>query len=287
MGLSALGTPHPHQLKAVSSSSEVQRLPQAARPRSRSSGRAWSTASCGVERAEGYLEGTPCVELRMCRHKSQQPHRGVVFLSFKMGLWSGQHGNLQFLSPVAILVGAAVSSQVEDEKALGNSSAHSKERGDEVRTPTFQSKATAPCTGPGLLEDVLLMQAQEEGREEEGNSRTYSMSQGKGVPTQLECFYQVLRKVQKLEVGRSRRFSTCLIWFPKPETGSCRGRREKTAESQDSWRKGWGPRCPGPPGLSSWMSGGHRASWDQGSRVRLVGSLADQQPGLGTSEPVF
>lgn len=26
------------------------------------------------------------------------------------------------------------------------------------------------------------------------------MSQGKGVPTQLQCFYQVLRKVQKLEV---------------------------------------------------------------------------------------
>lgn len=29
---------------------------------------------------------------------------------------------------------------------------------------------------------------------------TYSTSQGEGIPTQFQFFYQVLRKVQKLEV---------------------------------------------------------------------------------------
>lgn len=48
-----------------------------------------------------------------------------------------------------------------------------------------------------------------------------------------------------------------------------------------------GPQVPGAPLAQQLDEWGHRASWDQGSRARLVGSLADQQPGLGTSEPVF
>ena len=45
-----------------------------------------------------------------------------------------------------------------------------------------------------------------------------------------------------------------------------------------------GARAPLAQQLDEW---GHRPSWGQGSRARLVGSLADQQLGLGTSEPVF
>lgn len=45
-----------------------------------------------------------------------------------------------------------------------------------------------------------------------------------------------------------------------------------------------GTRAPLAQQLDEW---GHRPSWGQGSRARLVGSLADQQLGLGTSEPVF
>lgn len=77
-----------------------------------------------------------------------------------MGLWSGQHGNLQFLSPVAILVGAAVSSQVEDEKALGEFICKQQRRGMRFAPPLSSPKPLPLCTGPGPLEDVLLMQAQ-------------------------------------------------------------------------------------------------------------------------------
>lgn len=113
------------------------------------------------------------------------------------------------------------------------------------------------------------------------------MSQGKWLcPFQLECFYQAQKaSPETWRWGGHLRFSTCLIWFPARDRSQEEGKRQlnhRTVEGRDG-----GPRVQ-PLEPSSWtFRVVHRASWDQGSRARLVGSLADQQPGLGTSEPVF
>ena len=51
------------------------------------------------------------------------------------------------------------------------------------------------------------------------------MSQGKGVPTQLQYFYQVLRKVQKLEVWEVAEV------FHLPDSVSCQ-RQEAVGEGR-------------------------------------------------------
>lgn len=69
-------------------------------------------------------------------------------------------------SPVALLVGAAVSSQIEDEKALGEFICSQPRAGNELLAPTFQSKATASLHPHSHLSppaDVSLMQAQSDG----------------------------------------------------------------------------------------------------------------------------
>ena len=63
-------------LKAVSSSSEVQRSATGCPSRSRSSGRASVNSFLCGRKSRGYLGGHPgCGAGRMCRHKPQQPHR--------------------------------------------------------------------------------------------------------------------------------------------------------------------------------------------------------------------
>lgn len=59
----------------------------------------------------------------------------------------------------------------------------------------------------------------------EGTTGTYSMSQGKDVPTQLQYFYQVLRKVQKLEVWEVAEV------FHLPDSVSCQ-RQEAVGEGR-------------------------------------------------------
>lgn len=88
---------------------------------------------------------TPGVELGGCADTSRSNHtgRGGV-LELEDGPVVRSTREPSALSPVAILVGAAVSSQVEDEKALGEFICTQQRKGDEVCTPTFQSKATAP-----------------------------------------------------------------------------------------------------------------------------------------------
>lgn len=75
MGLSALGTPHPHHSRLRPPRPRSSALPLAARPGLGAVAGLLSTASCGAERAEVTQEGTPGVAGRMCRHKPQQPHR--------------------------------------------------------------------------------------------------------------------------------------------------------------------------------------------------------------------
>lgn len=73
------------------------------------------------------------------------------------------------------------------------------------------------------------------------------MSRGKGVPTQLQGFYQVLRKVQQLEVREDKEV------FHLPDLVSCQrqesvgeGRGAETELNQNSWRGQGGTRRPGP-----------------------------------------
>lgn len=76
MGLSALGTPHPHHSRLYLPRPRSSALPQAAHPGLGAVAGLLSTASCGAERAEVTQEGTLGVELGGCADTSRSNHTG-------------------------------------------------------------------------------------------------------------------------------------------------------------------------------------------------------------------
>lgn len=129
-------------------------------------------------------------------------------------------------SPIAFLVGAAVSSQVKDEKALGEFICSYQSRGMRFSYPPSSPKPLPLHTAPAPWRVCCQDKQREMGVERrEGPPGTYSVSQGESVPTQLQFFYQILRKVQKLEVWEVTEV------FHLPDLVSCQ-RQEAVGEGR-------------------------------------------------------
>lgn len=76
------------------------------------------------------------------------------------------------------------------------------------------------------------------------------MSCGQGLPTQLQCFYQVLRKVQKLEMWEVTEVFHLLDLVSCQRQEAAGGRKgcKDRAASWNHGRKGGGLQAPGDPG---------------------------------------
>lgn len=76
------------------------------------------------------------------------------------------------------------------------------------------------------------------------------MSWGQALPTQLQGFYQVLRKVQKLEMWEVTEVFHLLdlVSCQRQEAAGGREGCRDRAESQNHWRKGGGHQVPSAPG---------------------------------------
>lgn len=111
-------------------------------------------------------------------------------------------------SPVAILVGAGVSTQVEDEKALGEliCAVERMSEGLVLALPSLR-----PRGGGGGRSKITKSLEPRGGRTPHG---THCVSQGTVFLPSFSTSIRLSERSRNWRYWRSRRFSTCRIWFP-------------------------------------------------------------------------
>lgn len=131
----------------------------------------------------------------------------------------------------------------------GNSSAHTKERAMRVSYP--------PPSGPKSLPVFTISpDAQKLCRQYKHREMVAGAGGRAGARAFLPSFSVPIRfseRSRNWRCGRSRRFSTCLIWFPARDRklqGKGRGCRDR-AESQKHQREGGEHQAPGAPGRAA------------------------------------
>lgn len=150
--------------------------------------------------------------------------------------------------------------------------------------PSPRPKPLSLCTASPDPQRPCCQREHEEMVAEKGvPHKAYPMSWGQGLPTQLQCFYQVLRKVQKLEMWEVTEVFHLLDLVSCQRQEAVGGKEGVQRQSCIMEPREEGRRTPGArgPWLSSLMMSGDLWPLGWGKQSRACWVLGGQDIRLG------